>query len=400
MNLMLLPIVVMFFFSIPEFLFPNEKRLHNQLYNLAFITVAFIVSIKYYYGPDIAFYVLFYEKVGTPSFVMQNSGRIEGGIELGFALYASILKWLGFSYWLFTVSITAIYFYAIYLCFRHLKAYKVFALLVLVVFEANILFFEFRQALSVSFYLFSVLAYLNKKYISYLLFAIIAVFFHKSGAFAGLLTFVIFFVPPIRFDRRQYVAVLILLIVGIFLSLGELAVAVAPLLPAASSVVNSIVHHFDVEKPFQFILFVYALSIYSLYYYGSPLTEKLNKRYLLLMLTFFVFVAFFYKYWFFLGRFRSYFIPLAIVLVINTMVVEYKKPIIYKQLLIFFVFVFCFIYARGLYLSNKNSDTKILTATTVFSRINESEKTIRKRNMKKADDYFKNEYLKNQLKKK
>jgi hypothetical protein len=392
MNLMLLPILIMFFFSIIEIIFPHEKKLNEQLYKLAFFIVFFIVAIKYYYGPDIRLYVPLYEKIENPLYILKNGSIVGKGVEIGFIYYCSIFKWLGFSFWFFTFSITCIYFCVIYKCFEHLHEYKLFALFVLTIFESNIFFFEFRQAISVSLFLLSILSYFNKKYFRYIIFTILAILFHKSAFFVSFLTFIIFFFPTIKFSRKYYVFLFAILLIGIFVSIENILDFLLLRLPINPISVSSILHHIQVKKELQAVLLVYLLCFIGLYLYGN--NKEKNNRYYILVLSFLAMIAIFYKYWFFLNRVRSYFTPFLIVFVINEFTGSKIRLVAIKQLLVIAVYFYSIWYAHDIWLINKNSSTKILSSTTIFDLRKKSGDQIKKENLKKSVVYFNQEYLK------
>lgn len=394
MILILIPIIITAFFSVIELNIPNQKRLQNQLYQIVFYTVFFIVGIKYYYGPDIHLYVPLYENIESPLYIWKNGSSVGKGIEIGYLYYCSILKWIGCNFWLFTFSITCIYFYAIYQCFKHIEKYKITALFALTVFESNILFFEFRQAIAVSLFILGILAFLEKKYIKYLFYVAISIFFHKSAIFVVVLSFIILFVPTIKYSRNYYLSLCLIIISGIFVSFGDILTLLTVSLPIPLSTVNSILHHLDVENNFQTILILYCTTFVCLYQYSIN-TDNSKKRFYILILSFFLIIAIFYKYWFFLNRVRSFFSPLIIGFIINELSKTKLKLIFIKQTLVILLFCFAFIYTRGLYLIETNSKSKVLAATTLFSRINKTEEEIKKTNIDKAVLYFKKEYLKN-----
>lgn len=394
MILILIPIVITAFFSVIELNIPNQKRLQNQLYHIVFYTVFFIVGIKYYYGPDIHLYVPLYENIESPWYIWQNGSHIGKGIEIGYLYYCSIFKWIGCNFWLFTFSITCIYFYSIYQCFKHIENYRITALFALTVFEANILFFEFRQAIAVSLFILGILAFLEKKYIKYLLYIVISVFFHKSAIFVAILSFIVLFVPTIKYSRNYYLTLCLIIISGIFISFGDILTFLTTILPIPDTTINSISHHLDVENSFQIIFILYCITFVCLYQYSIN-TDNDKKRFYVLILSFFLIIAIFYKYWFFLNRVRSFFSPLIIVFIINELSRTKLKVKFIKQTLVIALFCFAFIYARGLYLVETKSKSKVLAATTLFSRINRSEAEIKKTNIDKAVLYFKKEYLKN-----
>lgn len=394
MILILIPIIITAFFSVIELNIPNQKRLQNQLYHIVFYTVFFIVGIKYYYGPDIHLYVPLYENIESPLYIWQNGSHIGKGIEIGYLYYCSIFKWIGCSFWLFTFSITCIYFYSIYQCFKHIENYRITALFALTVFESNILFFEFRQAIAVSFFILGILAFLEKKYIKYLFYIVISVFFHKSAIFVAILSFIVLFVPTIKYSRNYYLTLCLIIISGIFISFGDILTFLTTILPIPDTTINSISHHLDVENSFQIIFILYCITFVCLYQYSIN-TDNDKKRFYVLILSFFLIIAIFYKYWFFLNRVRSFFSPLIIVFIINELSRTKRRVKFIKQTLVIALFCFAFIYARGLYLVETKSKSKVLAATTLFSRINRTEAEIKKTNIDKAVLYFKKEYLKN-----
>lgn len=394
MILILIPIIITAFFSVIELNIPNQKRLQNQLYQIVFYTVFFIVGIKYYYGPDIHLYVPLYENIESPWYIWQNGSHIGKGIEIGYLYYCSIFKWIGCNFWLFTFGITCIYFYSIYQCFKYIENYRITALFALTVFESNILFFEFRQAIAVSLFILGILAFLEKKYIKYLLYIVISVFFHKSAIFVAILSFIVLFVPTIKYSRNYYLTLCLIIISGIFISFGDILTFLTTILPIPDTTINSISHHLDVENSFQIIFILYCITFVCLYQYSIN-TDNDKKRFYVLILSFFLIIAIFYKYWFFLNRVRSFFSPLIIVFIINELSQTKLKVKFIKQTLVIALFCFAFIYARGLYLVETKSKSKVLAATTLFSRINRSEAEIKKTNIDKAVLYFKKEYLKN-----
>jgi hypothetical protein len=143
---------------------PTNKRLHNQIYHIAFFITFFLFTIKYYYGADVINYYKFYKDIADPiSIILQEPGT-ETPFEIGFVLFMSILKWINLSYWWMTALVSIIYFYAIYKLFNLIPSYKIVALLILVLLDYNLIFATHRQCLAVSFFILLFLSYLEKKY--------------------------------------------------------------------------------------------------------------------------------------------------------------------------------------------------------------------------------------------
>ena len=140
MNPSTLLIIVLGLLSLTDFLRGQKfETLHKQLYALAF----FFFFLKHYYGSDILTYYPHYISTESPFKLIQNNiGNTR--FEFGYELYCSILNYIGLGFWWMTFIITVFYFYAINKLFSRLKGYKIFALLLIVFFEYNLFFFEYR----------------------------------------------------------------------------------------------------------------------------------------------------------------------------------------------------------------------------------------------------------------
>ena len=67
MNLITLILTIAIAFGLTDFLTERYPRLQRDIFYIAWCTIAFLFAIKYYYGPDIASYVPFYENVPSVS---------------------------------------------------------------------------------------------------------------------------------------------------------------------------------------------------------------------------------------------------------------------------------------------------------------------------------------------
>ena len=143
-NIICVTISILCGLSFIELLYPHAKNLSNQLYQVAILTTAFLVGIKYYFGPDIMIYVPMYEEIQTPIELLHNSESSE--YEIGFLFYISICQhWLKLNFWSMTLIITILYFFALHLIIRKLPALKTFALFSIIFLQTNLIFFEYRQ---------------------------------------------------------------------------------------------------------------------------------------------------------------------------------------------------------------------------------------------------------------
>lgn len=399
MNLLLFPTIIAAVFALVELSLPEHERLKRDLSQLLFFIIIFIVCIKYYYGPDIHVYVPVYEQIGSPADTLKRGKILFPDLEIGYLLFCSVLKWIGLSYWLFTVAIAFLYFYAIKKVFARLTGYRSLALFALVVFENSLMFFEFRQSIAVSLFLIGIVAFLDRKYLRYALMMILALFVHKSSLFVVLIAFVSLIMPTIKYSRYYYLLLVVLIVSSVFFAIGELLISLADYLPVAERTIFSIKHHLEIEKGIQIILVFYLMLFIALFHYAT-LPNRSKSKYFILILAFFFFIAVFYRHWFFLNRLRSFFMPLLIVFTVNTLTQRRTRFVFLRQALCVALFVMALALSRGVYLSNKLGESKVLDATTIFDRINRSEKEIRNVNIEKSKQYFRHEYLINQLNKK
>ena len=383
-------------FALAEMCLYQYDRLKKDLSCLLFFLIVFIVGIKYYYGPDIHFYVPLYESIGSVSEVWKNGRTLYPDTEIGYLILCSFFKGLGLSYWGFTLFICLLYFYAIFRLFGKLKSHRSLALFALTVFESSLMYFEFRQCIAVSVFILGVVAFFDKKYIWYALLMILSVFCHKSAIFAVAIGFVSLILPTIKYSRYYFLCLVIMIVLGIFISVGDLLVAMSDILPVSGRTIFSIKHHLEIENSTQIVLGFYLILFISLFQY-STLPDKAHRKFFILSVAFLFCIAIFYKYWFFLNRLRSFFSPLLIVFVINTIYEKQIRITFIRQGLGIALFLLAFALGRGIYLSNKLGESKVLDPTTIFDRLHRSEKDIRDKNIAKSHLYFRKEYLINKL---
>lgn len=395
MNLMLLPILILFPLSLIEFIFPNNERMNKQVYFIAFAISYFIVAIKYYYGPDIAIYVNLYDSLSSPIKDLINPPKSSLDTERLFIFFFSFLKSIGCSYWFCSVIITTIYFAAIYNLFTSLNKYKTFALFLIVLFDANLLFFEFRQNLTVALFLFSLSAYYKRSYFVCVLLAVLSFFIHKSAIFVYMLMILLLFFQRVKVSKTIFLVASGLLLVFLFLPIDQIIIWIISKTPASTNVIESVKHHLMYTKTFQIIFFVYAIVLLLLIF--SVENKDLNSKYAKIVALFFIVVSISYRDWFFLNRLRSYFLPVVIVYLIPILSQSKSKQIWISKLAVCLIYLYSINYARGIWLSNYYSEAKLLNSTTIFSRFYKSENEIRRENMRKASYFFQKEYMKNNI---
>ena len=103
MNLITLILTIAILFGLTDFLTERYPRLQRDIYYIAFGVIAFLFIIRYYYGPDIWNYARFYALVGSPAEVLAHPEDIPFHYESGFALFCSVLKQWGLSFYWMTV---------------------------------------------------------------------------------------------------------------------------------------------------------------------------------------------------------------------------------------------------------------------------------------------------------
>ncbi|MBQ6766575.1 MAG: EpsG family protein [Paludibacteraceae bacterium] len=372
----LIPLVLL------EFLTIRNKRSNKLIYNIAFFIVLFIVSIKYYYGPDIALYIPTYNNIEDTF-----SYKTDLHIEPGFSIFCLILKKLGVSYWGMTFIVTILYFTAIRILFSSLTKYRTLALTALVTFDYNLMFFELRQSLAVSFFIFAFLCARKNKDIPMILALILTSLLHKSGIFFSFILFIVVYSKKVKIESYSYLIPIVLLFVIQLLPFTK----ALPALNLPPNVISSIEHHLTLGKNLQFILPIYLLMFIIL------LTDKKNgaddnKWIGLFVFISVLFIAVFYKYWFLLNRLRSYFIPMLIVYIFNILADERCSKYL-KQTFITLLFLYTVKTTLNLYVSENKSYSKINRAQTIFILKDKTEDEVVKESLKRAESFWKNEYI-------
>jgi len=390
MNYLTILLIVLLLLSLVELSFAKHKVLCDQLFHIAFAFTAFWVGIKYYIGPDIFSYVPFYETIQPLKDIL--GGHYKGDFEIGFAIFCSLLKSIGLSFWGMTVVITAIYFAAIYKVFKQLKSYRTFALCVLMLLDYNLALYEFRQCLAVSLFILSYYAWAEKKYLKTLLIITMAIFIHKSAIFIYLGTLLIYVFKSIKISKKSYILLGIIFILMLLIPPISLFEKIINEIPLSKTVYISLIHHLSEGKILQLILPVYLLTIFCLAYYGN--FSKENKKWHWFMWCFIAVIVILFQYWFLLNRIRSYFTLFLLVYTINTLVNSQRKDILPKQLLVLTLIIYSVLFISGNYIKSLNQSSHTNNISTIFDRLHHSEDYLRNQQMKEATIYWKKDYLK------
>lgn len=390
MNYLTILLIVLLLLSLVELSFAKHKVLCDQLFHIAFAFTAFWVGIKYYIGPDIFSYVPFYETIQPLKDIL--GGHYKGDFEIGFAIFCSLLKSIGLSFWGMTVIITAIYFAAIYKVFKQLKSYRIFALFILMLLDYNLVLYEFRQCLAVSLFIFTYYTWTEKKYWKTLLIVIIAIFTHKSAIFIYLGVLLVYIFKSTNISRKSYIFLGMIFIFMLTIPPIFFFETIINKIPLSATVYRSVIHHLSEGKIFQLILPVYLLAIFCIAYYGN--FSKENQKWHWFMWCGVTVIVILFQYWFLLNRIRSYFMPFLLVYTIHTLLNSKRKDILPRQIFVFTLITYSLLFIYGNYLKAENNASRTNNISTIFERLKHSEDFVKNRQMKEAKIYWERDYLK------
>lgn len=323
-------------------------------------------------------------------YILKNGTQIEEYFEIGYIFFCSVLKSLGASYWVMTFVVNSIYFIAIYKLFNHLKKYRIFALFILVLLDNNLMFFQYRQQLAVAFFVFSFLALIDKKYVRYILYALLSLLMHKSAIFICILTFIAFNIEYVKITKKEYFLLVVLLSMLMIIPIKPIILYLLSFSSLETVAIESLKYHLALGKNIQVIFIVYFFAILGVFYYNDFRSEE-KKWHWFLFLTFLI-VVLFYQYWFFLNRIRSYFLPFILVYVINMIVTSKSGRPLVKQLLIFSIFAYSIHYMYTYYEGQNSLVSKAGESCTLFDLKNKTEEQIKQEQLQKASVYWEKDY--------
>ena len=101
-----------------------------------------------------------------------------------------------------TAVISTLYFIAIYQLFKQLKEAKIFALMILVIMDIGVMYAALRQCLAISMFIFMILALQKNKTTNSIIYALLAILFHKSAIFAIIPIFLLFILQKTQILSR------------------------------------------------------------------------------------------------------------------------------------------------------------------------------------------------------
>ena len=370
---------------------------------MAIVLTWLLFTIKYYYGPDIWFYVPNYETIPAIGELLAHPD--DSQFEIGYALFCSLLRHVGVSFYWMTAIVSTFYFACIYLLFREIKRKQTFALMILVILDFNLIFAAYRQCVSVGCFILTALALRNEKYLKALCWAVLTMLFHKSGAFvvAATLMLYLFFYAIRHFELRSWVyeLLLVVLVIVLLLPMANITNSFIHSLPLPSSYIDSIKHHLGLGKQIQAVFALYAILLIVIAHYLKH--EKTRQSTIAVFaLAGLVFIVALYQYYYLLNRIRSYFIPLAIYFVFTksqdaetgTQVLPYAKLL--KQLACIVTYLYL---AHNVYtftIGASRLHYKIYRPCTVLNLIGHQKEAVQRQQLNIAYGYWTQDFMKDE----
>lgn len=401
MNLITLILTIAILFGITDFLTERYPRLQRDIFYIAWAVVSFLFTIKYYYGPDIASYVPFYDVVPSLSYIMAHSDKLPYSFEPGYAIFCRVLKDMGVSFYWMTSIVSVFYFVAVLLLFRHIERKKAFALAILVVMDYKCIFATYRQCLAVGLFILMVLCMQNRKYLWALLLAFLTAFCHKSGIFVVSVVLFYYMVRGKWVQPYVYQLLLLLLLVVFILPIAHVSMDVLAGLPLPHSYISSLRHHLSLGRQVQTVFLVYAVTLVCISHFAQYRHTR-AQAFASVALIGLVIVALTYQYFYLLERVRSYFLPIVIVYVFGLVqkAEDEKRHVPYgallKQLASVVLLVFMIHTVQGHHSSASQLKNNVYRSCTVFDLIDHRPCDVQKSQMDLALRYWQEDFMKNE----
>ena len=400
MNMLTLILVIAILFGVTDFLTERYPKLQRDIYYIAFATLAFICTIKYYYGPDIANYVPFYDYVPSVSEILAHPDELPWHFEPGYVLFCRLLINCGLSFYWHTAIISIIYFLAIALLFRRIESKRAFALAILMVLDYNIILFEYRQCLSVSAFLFMILCLDKKRYIFALAFAFMAVTFHKAGALVVIPALIFYILSYNSTPRTVFAVLLTALVVMLLLPITNISIDFLNRLPFSERVLSSVEHHLSIGKQVQSVFIVYVAVLLCLVHYTQYFRTRIQAIAGAALIGI-ACVVILYQYYYLLNRIRSYFTPIILVYVFNYVQNAEKRPVhipygkLLTQATCFIMLLYMTHVTISLHRNEKMMHNHVNEACTVFDLMGDTRiKDVQKNQLHRAERYWAEDFMK------
>ncbi|MBR1481296.1 MAG: EpsG family protein [Paludibacteraceae bacterium] len=401
MNLITLILCIAMAFGFSDFLTERSPRLQRDIYYVAFGVVAFLFTIKYYYGPDILSYVPFYEKIPPIGQILAHPDKIPYTFEPGFAIFCRILKDWGVSFYWMTAIVSLFYFGVIALLFKNIDRKRSFALAILVVLDYKCIFATYRQCLSVACFVLFVLCLRDRRYIGAVVCALLTAAFHKSGAFVVAVVLFYYMVRSRMVQPYLYQLLLVVLVLVFLLPIANVSTPFVSHLPLPASFRDSIIHHLGLGRQVQVVFLIYAATLVCITHF----TQHSHTRAESIAATALVglaMVVVLYQYYYLLVRLRSYFLPIVIVYLFRTIQtsedsgqhIPYGQLI--KQAASLLVFVYLAHSAYSFHAGTLQLKNNVYNDCTVFCLSGKKVTDVRTAQLRLAERYWKEDFMKNE----
>jgi hypothetical protein len=349
-----------------------------------------VFAIKYYYGPDIIFYISLYESNASSLNLVRNAFSEAAFGEWGFYYFCALMKFFGASFWTMTAVITVLYFGAVFALFKKVERYRTFALFLLVIMDYNLLAYEYRQCLAVALFIYAIVCLIDKKYTLGIILLLLSATMHKSALFMVVFVVLAFVLrKSLPLSMKTYWLLLVCLIFFTFIPLADVLIFILKYLPINTSSLTSIVHHMEVNVQFQSVFFVYFMVLVCLSFFKQIQMNERWKTIALISMFGLAFIAFFYQNWFLLNRLRSYFLPFIITYCIYAFPQASPNTRILYQLLVVSLMVFGLFTMRTYYVGLQKPENISNETSTVFGLLHKSKAQIRGENLEKAACFWK-----------
>lgn len=294
---------------------PCNERSKNLIFQISFTLTFFVVSIKYYFSSDISTYVPHFENLSTlPNLTINEINK--NYFEPGYTVFCSILKTLGFSFWMMTATITVLLMHSLYKLLEIKPRYRMIGLMIFVIVGWDLLLQQNRQALAASllFYAITNLAE-GRSSLTIILLSLISCTFHNSVIFI-VVPFLIFSKMGsniMHIKRSAFLILFLVFICSLFIDLGWIAQKIANLFNLSATQKYSLSYHFGLSKLTQSIILLYFFIYFILSTLRDDRSDKASLTFRFISYIGLAYIALFYKYHLFTNRFSNYFIIIAVI---------------------------------------------------------------------------------------
>ncbi len=398
MNLITAVSVLVIVAGLSDWLTERVPRVQRGIFYVVFLTIYILYTAKLYYGPDIRFYVPFYESL--PSWQTVLYGGRQWQYEWGFVFFCSILKSIGFSFWGMTAVISTLYFVALLHLLEQVEKKRCFALMCIVVLDSTLITVALRQCLAVAFFIFMVLAWQKKRYVVSFACMLCVAACHKSGLIAILFPVLFVLVHNMRVTESWYELLIVVLMLMVLVPMAQLTSPIINRLPLPQELYQSAHHHLQLGRQIQMVAVLYMVVLLLGEHYTRYEHTYWQKVTVVAIAGMAVVVAL-YQYYYLLNRIRSYFVPFVVVQLLELVqrtdkATAYRVPYnaLLRQTAALIVFVYIGFYTWRFERNTAQYSVPLYKASTVLDLRDAEMWQVRNRQMEIAKGYWANDFMK------